>query len=56
MMDDAPEIAVLQLLKFKVEATELIGAHGIEGLAIYLLDHPDAGNVIPGSGGIRKLR
>lgn len=55
-MDDAPEITVLQLPKFKAEATELIGADGIESVAIYLIDHPDAGDVIPGSGGVRKLR
>ena len=50
------EITVLQLPKFKAEATELIGADGIEALAVYLVDHPDAGDVIPGSGGVRKLR
>lgn len=55
-MDDAPEITVLQLPKFKAEATELIGTDGIEALAVYLIDHPDAGDVIPGSGGVRKLR
>jgi hypothetical protein len=55
-VDDAPEITVLQLPKFKAEATELIGADGIEALAVYLIDHPDAGNVIPGAGGARKLR
>ncbi len=55
-MDDASEITVLQLPKFKVEATELIGADGIEALAIYLIDRPDAGDVIPGAGGARKLR
>ncbi len=42
-MNDAAEIAVLQLPKFKVEATELIGADGIEAVAVYL-------------GGVRKLR
>src|SRR5206468_317185 len=52
----APEITVLQLPKFKAEATELIGTDGIEALAVYLIDHPDAGNVMPGSGGVRKLR
>jgi len=56
VVDDAPEIAVLQLPKFKAEATELIGTDGIEALAVYLIDHPDAGDVIPGSGGVRKLR
>ena len=55
-MDDTPEIAVLQLPKFKAEATELIGKDGIEALAVHLIDHPDAGDVIPGSGGVRKLR
>ena len=55
-MDDPPETTVLQLPKFKAEATELIGTDGIERLAGYLIDHPDAGDVIPGSGGVRKLR
>jgi hypothetical protein len=56
MVDDAPEIAVLQLPKFKAEATDLIGADGIDAVALYLIDHPDAGDVIPGAGGARKLR
>ena len=55
-MDDAPEITVLQLPKFKTEATELIGAEGIETVAVYLIDHPDAGDIIPGTGGVRKMR
>lgn len=55
-MDDDAEITVLQLPKFKAEATELIGTDGIEALASYLADHPDAGDVIPGAGGARKLR
>ena len=25
-------------------------------MAVYLIDHPDAGDVIPGAGGARKLR
>ena len=56
MVDDALDITVLQLPKFKAEATELIGADGIEAVAIYLIVHPDAGDVIPGAGGARKLR
>ena len=55
-MDGASEITVLQLQKFKVEATKLIGADGIDAVAAYLIDHPDAGDVIPGAGGARKLR
>jgi len=55
-VDDEPEITVLQLPKFKAEATGLIGADGIEAVADYLIDHPQAGDVIPGSCGARKLR
>lgn len=44
------------LPKFKVEATELIGADGIEAVAAWLLARPNAGAVIPGAGGARKLR
>jgi hypothetical protein len=32
LVDPAPEITVLQLPKFKVEATELIGADGIKAV------------------------
>jgi hypothetical protein len=55
-VDNALEITVLQLPKFKAEATELIGSDGIEAVAIYLAGEPDAGDVIPGAGGVRKLR
>ena len=40
MVDSESEITVLQLPKFKAEATELIGADGIEALAVYLIDRP----------------
>jgi hypothetical protein len=56
VVNGAPEITVLQLPKFKAEATDLIGADGIEAVAIYLIDHPDSGAVIPGASGARKLR
>ena len=49
-MDDAPEITLLQLPKFKAEATELIGVDGMEDLAVRLVGNPDAGDVIRGSG------
>jgi hypothetical protein len=55
-VDGASEITVLQVPKFKFEATDLIGTDGIEALAVYLVNHPDAGAVIPGAGGVRKLR
>ena len=47
---------MLQLPKFKAEATALVGPDGIEAIAVYLIDHPDAGVVIPGAAGARKLR
>ena len=50
-VEDALDTAVLQLPKFKEEAMELIGADGIEAVAVYLIGRPDAGAVIPGSGG-----
>ena len=50
------EITVLQLPKFKAEATEPIGTVGTEAMAEYPIEHPDAGNLMPGSGGARKLR
>ncbi len=55
-VDHAPEITVLQLPKFKAEATDLIGSDGVEALAEYLADRPDAGDVIPEAAGARKLR
>jgi hypothetical protein len=55
-VDHVPEIAVLQLPKFKAEATDLIGSDGIETLAEYLANHPNAGDVIPEAAGARKLR
>ncbi|HEX4595488.1 MAG TPA: type II toxin-antitoxin system RelE/ParE family toxin [Bryobacteraceae bacterium] len=56
LVDVGPEITVLQLPKFKAEAIPLIGPDGIEGVAVYLTNHPDAGQVMPGAGGVRKLR
>jgi hypothetical protein len=38
-----------------IEATELIGTDGIESVALYLIDHPDAGDVIPAWGGLGKV-
>jgi hypothetical protein len=49
-MDDASEITVLQVPRFKAEATNLIGAQGIEAVAVYPIDHPDAGDAIRGAG------
>lgn len=42
--------------EFTEKALRLIGDEGIFGIQLYLLEQPDAGNIIPGSGGCRKLR
>ena len=55
-MEDGRELTVLQWAKFKSEAGRLIGSDGIEAVAVYLTEHPDAGDVIPGAAGARKLR
>jgi hypothetical protein len=51
MADNAPEITVLQLPRFKAEARDLIGTDGIEAVAVYLANHPDAGDVMQGAAG-----
>jgi|SRR5450759_2718448 hypothetical protein len=56
MMDAVQDITVLQLPKFKAEATKLIGEDGIDSVAVYLSNQPNAGDVIPAAGGARKLR
>jgi len=53
VVESASEITVLQLPKFKAEATKLIGADGIDAVAAYLIDHPGEGDVIPGAGKLR---
>jgi hypothetical protein len=55
-VEDSPEVTVFHLPKFKAEAARLIGTDGVDAVAMYLADHPNAGDVIPGSGGVRKLR
>ncbi len=42
--------------EFTEKALKLIGDEGIFEIQIYLMAQPDAGDVIPGSGGCRKLR
>ena len=49
-MDELPEITVLQLPKFKIEATAIIGAEGIDAVATHLAEYPEAGVLIPGFG------
>ena len=41
---------------FTEKALRLIGDDEIFAIQMYLMEQPDAGDVIPGSGGCRKLR
>lgn len=41
---------------FTEKALRLIGDDGIFSIQMYLMEQPAAGDVIPGSGGCRKLR
>jgi hypothetical protein len=50
MVGDPSEITVFQLPKFKAEATKLIGAGGIEAVAIYLSEHGGCRRRDAGSG------
>jgi hypothetical protein len=42
--------------EFTDKALRLIGDEGIFEIQVYLLHQPDAGDIISGSGGCRKLR
>ena len=41
---------------FTEKALRMIGDDGIFAIQMYLMGQPDAGDIIPGSGGCRKLR
>lgn len=49
-------ITVVELGSFSREANGLFSRDEIEGLIAYLANHPSEGAVIPGTGGVRKLR
>jgi hypothetical protein len=41
---------------FRSRAAKLLDENALAALQTLLMLHPDAGNVIPGSGGVRKVR
>ena len=49
-------IAIVELPPFSKKAAKILEKEEIEALRAYLLQYPDKGDVIPGTGGIRKLR
>lgn len=54
-MDDR-FIRVLRLEIFSRRAKKLFTEAEIEALAAYLAQYPEKGDVVPGTGGLRKLR
>jgi hypothetical protein len=53
---EPPWIAVVETESFCRSASGVLTADEIDLLIAYLAVHPTAGTVVPGSGGIRKLR
>lgn len=49
-------IAIVELPPFSRKAAKILEKEEIEALRAYLLQYPGKGDVIPGTGGIRKLR
>ncbi|WP_291009161.1 addiction module toxin RelE [Ferrovibrio sp.] len=49
-------IGLVETAQFLADAKKLIGETEIVSLKSFLALHPDAGDVIPGTGGLRKLR
>ncbi len=49
-------ITVVELPGFSKSAGGVLTPDEIDGLTLYLANNPDDGDVIPGTGGLRKLR
>lgn len=54
--EDVPKIEVTELRSFAAKADATLGVAEVHELIDYIAANPDAGDVIPGTGGIRKLR
>jgi hypothetical protein len=42
--------------RFEEEAARVFSGEELDDLVIYLAEHPTAGDVVPGAGGVRKIR
>ena len=49
-------ITLVELPEFQKHAEDLLGEEELSALKDYLAYHPDAGDLMPGTGGVRKLR
>lgn len=47
---------VLSSRQFQKKGLALLGEEGFDALIRFLVDYPESGDVIPGTGGLRKLR
>lgn len=47
---------IIELPPFSKKVAKILDKEEQEALHLYLIQHPDTGDVIPGTGGIRKLR
>ncbi len=50
------DIAIIELPPFTKKAEKILSEEELEILRSYLIQNPDKGDVISGTGGIRKLR
>ena len=46
----------IETAMFRISAAKLLDEDDLAALQTVLMLHPDAGNVIPGAGGLRKVR
>ncbi|KQQ14796.1 addiction module toxin RelE [Methylobacterium sp. Leaf123] len=49
-------ITIAEVGAFSDEAGQIFTRQEYEDLVLFLADHPDAGEIIPGTGGVRKVR
>jgi hypothetical protein len=50
------EIEIVQVLPFEKQARKLFSEDALKGLLMHLALHPEAGDVIKGTNGVRKIR
>jgi hypothetical protein len=51
-----PLLTVVETSMFARRAQQLLGVEEYEDLILYLALHPESGNLVPGTGGLRKVR
>lgn len=49
-------ISIAELPNFVDDASRIFTEDEYEELMLFLAEHPDAGDIIPGTGGVRKVR